>query len=198
MTDPSELRKYLTEDELRRFFATIKSVRDRAIFTLTYWRGLRASEVGLMPWSAWDQKGKRIFVHRLKKSCSGEYALAPAETKALIAWRTVRGNEPGPMFSSRESTSFTLEPHGKTSAGIGRGMIYVLTEQYARAAALPDHLRHPHMLKHSLGTHLLAKGVGIVDVQEWLGHASITSTLVYSRIRNAQRDAVAAKVYLQG
>lgn len=198
MTESSDLRKYLNEDELRRFFGAIKSVRDRAMFTLAYWRGLRAAEIGLIPYSAWDRKARRIYIARLKHSLSGEFPLSPAETKALTAWRAVRGDEPGPLFGSRESSSFTREPMGKTTAGIGRGMIYVLCERYARAAGLPRHLRHPHMLKHGLGTHLLAKGADLMAVKDWLGHADIKSTLVYAQIRNAQRDAAARKVYEQG
>jgi len=62
VTEPSDLRKYLTKDELRRFFQAVKSPRDRAIFTLCYWRGLRASEIGLIPCSAWDQPVGRISI----------------------------------------------------------------------------------------------------------------------------------------
>ena len=99
MASSSDRRKYLTEEELKRFFAVVKSVRDRAIFTLAYWRGLRASEIGRIPWSDWDQKKRLIWITRLKGSDSGEYPLSPAETKALIAWREIRGNEAGPMLS---------------------------------------------------------------------------------------------------
>jgi integrase len=48
-TATSDRRKYLTEEELKRFFAVIKNVRDRALFTVAYWRGLRASEIGSIP-----------------------------------------------------------------------------------------------------------------------------------------------------
>lgn len=198
MISTPDIRKYLNESELRRFFSVVKSVRDRAMFTLAYWRGLRASEIGLVPFSAWDQRGKRIFISRLKHSLSGEFPLSPAETKALVAWRALRGDAPGPMFPSREAGSWIREPHGKTGAGIGRGMIHVLFARYATAADLPVHLRHEHCLKHSVCTHLLAKGVGIMEVKDWAGHADIKSTTRYAQLRNAQRDATAAKVYLQG
>src|SRR5450432_4155260 len=134
MPTPSKQRKYLTEDELRHFFSAVKSVRDRAIFTLAYWRGLRASEIGLLPWSAWDQKKRKVYVFRLKGSLAGEFPFSPAEHKALTAWKEIRGNEPGPMFPSRESSTFTAFEKGKKSAGIGRGMIHVLFVKYATAA----------------------------------------------------------------
>src|SRR5580692_202641 len=140
----SEQRKYLTEEELKRFLGVVKNPRDRAIFTIAYWRGLRASEIGNIPWSDWNQKKREIWITRLKGSDSGEYPLSPQETKALIAWRDVRGNEAGPMFPSRNSSSFTLSAggRGKKSSGIGRGMIDVLFRAYALKAGLPPELRH--------------------------------------------------------
>ena len=56
MSNSINSRKYLTEDELKRLLHVIKgrkSARDEAIFLVTYWRGLRASEVGRIPLSAW-------------------------------------------------------------------------------------------------------------------------------------------------
>jgi site-specific recombinase XerD len=70
--------------------------------------------------------------------------------------------------------------------------------EYTLEAGLPEHLRHEHCLKHSCATHLLAKGADVIVVKDWLGHRDIRSTMEYAQIRNAQRDAAAAKVYLQG
>jgi integrase len=198
MKHPSDLRKYLTEEELRRFFGVLVSPRDRALFTVAYWRGLRAAEIGRLPWSAWDQKKKLLYVFRLKGSLAGEYPISPAEHKALLAWKEIRGNEPGPMFRSRNSGSYVKAPHGKESAGIGRGMIHVLFRRYAIEAGLPEHLRHEHCLKHSLCTHLVAKGADLLAIQDWAGHRDVRSTMVYTQIRNAQRTAAARKVYEQG
>ena len=191
-------RKYLTESELRQFMLVVKSERDRAIWTICYWRGLRASEIGVIPWSDWDQKKKKLYVFRLKRSLAGEFPLSPAETKALTAWKEIRGNGPGPMFPSRNSASFEKHDKGKQAAGIGRGRIHVLFSQYAMKAGLPEHLRHPHCLKHSLCTHLIAKGASLYDVKDWAGHRSISSTMIYAQMRNAERDAAARKVYEQG
>ncbi len=61
-----EERKYLTEQELAQLLKVIASPRDKAIFTVAYYRGLRASEVGKLPYSAFDQKSGRLYVKRLK------------------------------------------------------------------------------------------------------------------------------------
>ena len=178
----------------------VKNPRDRAIFTIAYWRGLRASEIGSIPWSAWAQKNKTIWITRVKGSLSGEYPLSPQETKALNAWREVRGNEAGPMFPSRNSQSFELSAggQGKKNSGIGRGMIDILFRRYARQAGLPPELRHEHVLKHSLATHLVSKGADVLAIKDWIGHADIKSTMVYLQIRNPKRLADARKIYEQG
>src|SRR5579863_8089837 len=100
-------RKYLTEEELKAFLGVIKSPRDRAIFTVMYWRGLRRSEVGSLQLSSWRQGAARIYVVRKKGSESGEYLLSPAEQRTLKAWVRERGQAPGPLFPSRVGTGIS-------------------------------------------------------------------------------------------
>lgn len=183
---PQVERKYLTEEELHRFMAVIKSPRDRAIFAVCYWRGLRASEIGMLPLSAYRPQAKTLFVKRLKGSMSGEFPLSPLEVRALAAWLKVRGTDPGPLFTSRNRRA------------IGRRMIHVLMQKYGAAAGLPANLQHPHALKHSVATHLLGKHAEIMVVKDWLGHKSLDSTLVYANFRNEQRLQAASRIYQNG
>lgn len=193
MTGPKKQRKFLTEDELKRLFAVIHkhgNVRDIAIFTVTYWRGLRASEVGLIPYNAWNRSGHRLYVARLKNSNDGEFAICKAEHIALTRWALIRGNATGPLFTSQKSRAI--------GRGISRQQLDEIFRKYATEADLPDHLRHVHCLKHSIGTHLIAKGEDISVVQDWLGHKAIQNTMIYAQFRNAQRDAAAQRIYSQG
>jgi len=172
--------KYLSEEQLDRFFAVIKSARDVAMFRMIYHRGLRASEVKLLQLSDWNRERDRIRFVRLKGSNGGEYHLTSREVRALRAWLRVRGVEQGPLFPSRK---------GK---GISQQMLDVLMKRYGREAGLPPELCHTHALKHSAATHLLNRGESIEDVQDHLGHANIQSTLVYAKYsatRRATKDA---------
>jgi len=180
-----EQRKYLTEDELTRFLRGIESVRDTAIFTVSYWRGLRASEVGQLRLSDWDRTEHRLFVHRGKGSISGSYPLSPPENRALKAWYRKRGAAPGPLFPTRQGTK-----------GVCRQMVFVLYLRYAIRAGLPQSLQHPHCLKHSIGTHLAGQ-IDVMAIKDWLGHEDIRSSLVYSRFRSRERDKAAALVFDQ-
>lgn len=179
-----EERKYLTEEELKGLLRVIESPRDKAIFTVAYWRGLRASEVGKLTLSSYDDKKGRLHVRRLKRSLDGSFLLSPGELRALRAWIRTRGDRPGPLFLSRNGR------------GIGRRMLDVLMRKYGAEAKIPAHLRHFHSLKHSIGTHLMGK-LGLAEVQRWLGHRDIKSTQVYAQIRDQQMDAAARAVYLE-
>jgi len=163
--------------------AVIKSPRDRAIFAVCYWRGLRASEIGMLPLTAYRPQAKTLFVKRLKGSMSGEFPLSPLEVRTLTAWLKVRGADPGPLFISRNGR------------GVCRNRIFMLMRKYGAAAGLPAELCHPHALKHSIATHLIGKHSEVFAVKDWLGHKSINSTLEYAKFRNEQRSAEARRIY---
>jgi integrase len=167
---------YMTEEEITRLFAVIKSPRDYAMFRVAYHRGLRASELGKLQVSDYRAKEERLQVRRLKGSRSGEFHLTNKEMKALRSWLKIRGDKPGPLFPSRR---------GK---GISQQMLDVLMKRYGDRAGIPAEKRHMHSLKHSCGTHLLARGLNIEDVRDHLGHVNIQNTLIYAQITNVRRE----------
>jgi site-specific recombinase XerD len=175
--------KHLTKEELARFFRAITDPRDRAMFTLTYWRGLRAAEIGKLSLASFDAKAGRLKFARLKGSRGGNDLLSPTELKALRAWLKVRGAKPGPLFPSNRGS------------GISRFMVFRLFARYAEAANIPVTKRHPHVLKHSIASHLVGKNVEVLKIQRWLGHKSINSTLVYAHLGQSEQDELARSLY---
>ncbi len=117
--------KYLTLEEIERFFSVIKDARDRALFRVMYHRGLRASEPGLLQLSDYREKTGRLLVHRLKGSNSGEFVLVDAENRSLRAWLRVRGAAPGPLFPSSQRRP------------MARGRIQQLMLHYCQLAGIP-------------------------------------------------------------
>ncbi len=175
---------YLQEREIDALFRVIASVRDRAIFRVAYHAGLRASEVGMLQMRDYQPKATvngmdRLFTHRLKGSHSGDHHLAREEAKALRAWLKIRGSHPGPIFCSNRGRP------------ISRKMLDVLMKRYGELAGLPEHLRHFHVLKHTCCTHLLSKGMHVDQVQDWVGHANIQSTMIYAKVTNPRREEMA-------
>jgi type 1 fimbriae regulatory protein FimB len=162
----------LTVEEKNRLLGVIKDSRDRAIFMLMYFHGLRASEPGRLKYSDYNQGSTlnldRIYLRRAKDSISGECPVVPAAAQAIRSWIRKRGHGEGPLFITREKTA------------ISRKRVFFLMRRYAELAEIPLRKAHPHVLKHSTVTHLLAdKHETIVDAQRHVGHAAISSTMRY-------------------
>jgi|HubBroStandDraft_4_1064222.scaffolds.fasta_scaffold129067_2 integrase len=172
--------QFLQPEEWERLIKSIDSVRDRAIFRLAYHAGLRASEVGGLDMRDYQPRVDRIYIRGLKGSNSGDHHMCREESRALRAWLKVRGSQPGPIFPS------------KKRGAISRKMLHVLMRKYGAAADIPPALRHMHVLKHSCGTHLMSRGFGVEQVQDWMRHANIQNTLIYAKITNKRRDEMAA------
>lgn len=176
--------RYATREQVRRLLsAARRNLRDRAIFTVMYWRGLRASEVGKLQLSDWKAESGRLFVRRSKNGISAEYLVSDEEKKALNAWIRVRGSAPGALFVSQMRRPISVR------------RVQDLFAFYARRAGWPDELCHAHVLRHSIAVHLVERGVDVLAIKDWLGHRNISSTMVYAQMTNPARDRIARMVY---
>ncbi len=149
-----------------------------ALFRLMYDRGLRASELRMIRRA--DVGFDRISIQRLKGSTGGLYGMGVEVREAVALW--MMNPECGQAPASR------LFP-------ITRIRIYQLMQKYGEMAGLAPEKRHPHILKHSRATHLLDKGLDIVDVQDWLGHKDIRNTMVYAQVTSKRRREAEKKAY---
>lgn len=166
---------YLDESETMRLLSVIKSKRDRAIFTLTYQKGLRAHEVGKLKLADYRADGY-LFVPRGKGSIERHYAMTNRELVALRAWLKVRGSAPGPLFPSRQGRD-----------GITRRRLDQLMKHYCKLAGIDARKAHMHALKHSCGTHLAERGETAEAIQDWLGHKNPASTQIYMHFTKRRR-----------
>jgi len=183
--EPQEqLPTHLTTAEIARFFSVIESPRDRAIFRVAYHRGLRASELGLLQLSDYQEDAQQILVRRLNGSESYEYKIVPIEEQALRKWIEKRGRQPGPLFCSRQ--------HG----AITRWRLNQLIKEYCKKAGIAPEKAHMHVLKHSCGVHLSAHNASLVELNHHLGHKSLDSTLRYLKRKSSApgRDAFARRL----
>lgn len=173
--------RYLTKHEVERLFAAIpaENTRDKLLFEVMYRYGLRRSEATLIRQVEHLSNG-RIWITRAKGGISGEFPIHPHTRKLLWKHLSERGEDGNPyLFISRES---------KDGGPLSVPLIYHLFRAYAKLANLPPDRQHPHVLRHAIAVHLLTTGWDLVDVQDWLGHRDIKSTLVYARIVNKRRE----------
>ena len=181
----TETIKFLTLDETKRLFGVIADKRDKAIFLIAYRHGLRASEIGLLKESDIDFKKLRLMLHRLKGSLSGEHPLQADEARTLKAHLKSRVIDSPFLFPSRRGLP------------ISRSMLDVLMKRYGEDAELPPDKRHFHVLKHSIATHLLDAGAELRFLQDWLGHANIQNTVIYTALVSTSRETKAREYFLK-
>lgn len=169
--------KYLTKDEVERFFRAIpkNAIRDVLLFDLVYRHGLRRSEAAFITLD--DVRDGKIWIARRKHGISNAYPLHP-RSKRLLALH----------LRNRDRDSSYLFPGRAADAPISCGEIYRRFHIYAAVAGLPKDRSHPHSLRHAVGVHLADSGWDVSEVQDWLGHRDISSTLIYFRITNKRRE----------
>ncbi len=160
-------------------------LRDRLILEMLYATGIRVSELCGMSVDDADQSRRVVRVMgKGAKERSVPYGL-PAQ-RALDAW--LRDGRPA-VATARSGSALLLGAKG--------GRLQTTTaRQIVAAAAQSAGLPHlsPHSLRHSAATHLLEGGADLRTVQELLGHASLSSTQIYThvsieRLRSAYRQA---------
>lgn len=173
---PKSLPNALSPDEATRLVDIPgddpAAVRDRAIFELFYSSGLRLSELTALRPSDLDFDDATVRV--LGKGAKtrvlpvGSHAL-----QALQAWMQLR---PG-LVRDAEAALF-VNPRG---APLSARVIQQRLKMWAMRQGLPGNV-HPHMLRHSFASHLLQSSGDLRAVQELLGHASISTTQVYTHL----------------
>jgi site-specific recombinase XerD len=168
---------FLTTDETLTVLkaARARSVRDLAMVLLAYRHGLRASEVCGLKLADIDLKAGSISIRRLKGSMQTVQPLYAHrgqplldEMSALRAWLRERQSDGSDFL-------FTSQKGGK----LDRTQFFRIFQTVAETAGLPMEKRHPHVLKHSLASHLVAGNVNLALIRQALGHRSINSTMQY-------------------
>ena len=193
---PQRLPRVLKHSEVAALLDRIPAttplaLRDRALFELAYASGLRAEELVTLDVASIDFDSETVRVEgkggRTRLVPAGEHALAAiarylqAGRPALAAAERVGGD---PLFLSKSGR--------RLSTSDVRRRLRTWARLAARAVpALAD--AHPHALRHSFATHLLEGGADLRSIQELLGHASISTTQVYTRVESERlRHAYAA------
>ena len=150
------------------------AARDTAVLLLLYGAGLRIAEA-LALTGAVLPLGATITVTG-KRNKTRAVPLLPVVAEAIMAYVALT-----PFAPSRDAALFRGVRGGPLDAGIVRSAI-----RAARPAlGLPD-TATPHALRHSFATHLLARGADLRSIQELLGHASLSSTQIYTAVDAAQ------------
>ena len=183
---PSRLPKALSEDEVLRLLDGISlddplSRRDRALLELLYATGARVSEAVSLNLEdlAYDEGLLRLVGKGDKERL---VPLGRVAQEALAIWlepqgRTVLLEAGGARADQR---AVFLNQRGRR---LSRQGAHLIVQRRARAAGIEREVS-PHVLRHSCATHMLSHGADVRIVQELLGHASVATTQLYTKVTN--------------
>jgi integrase/recombinase XerD len=182
-----KLPKTLSPGEVERLIdaangTTPRAFRDSALVELLYGAGLRVSEaVGL------DKAGVDLDDRVVRVIGKGnKERLVPIGRHAADALLRylARGR---PFLDRRHRPELFLNARG---GGLTRAGAFLILRRLAAGAGLEPERVHPHLLRHSFATHLLAGGADLRSVQEMLGHADLSTTELYTHVSDQRRRAL--------
>jgi site-specific recombinase XerD len=176
---PKPLPRHLKDDQVRKFFAVITDLRDKAMFTLMLRCGLRVEEVSRLTLNAVELTRNRLFVANGKGRKDRVVYLSKDARLALDAYLTRR--------SSKARHMFLVQKGPLTGSPISVRGIQKRIEYYARESKVKASC---HSLRHTMATQLLNADADLSTIQDLLGHTHITTTQRYCRVSNlkVQRD----------
>jgi len=167
--------------------STPLELRDRAMFELAYASGLRAEELVMLDITSIDHDGEHVRVEgkgsKTRLVPAGETALR-AVARYLERGRPVLASDPG-------ATALFLSKSGRR---LGTSDVRRRLRVWVRLAEVQGGV-HPHALRHSFATHLLDGGADLRAIQEMLGHASISTTQIYTRVESARLKKAYARAH---
>lgn len=167
------MKEYLTKTEVNTLLNSCKTafkrtyLRNYLIILMLYRHALRVSELCNLTWRDIDLTSNRLTIRRLKGSKSGYHPMQNDTIKTIRQYKKTSYGQFEYVFC--------------TSKGypIDRFTVAMVLNRLCKY--LGWELIYPHILRHSCGYHLANQGLDTRLIQDYLGHSSINSTVVYTK-----------------
>jgi integrase/recombinase XerC len=153
----------------------VMAIRNKAILRVLWSQGLRRAELVSLDLADFDQHGKRLSILG-KGRRERKWVELPAGTvQAIQEWLTVRGNDPGPLFTN-------LDRRTKRARLTGAGL-YKIVRGLGEDVGIKT---RPHGIRHATITQRIASGMTLPEVQDFSRHSDIKTLMIYNdRLENA-------------
>jgi site-specific recombinase XerD len=188
----SPLPRVLSASDAQRLLDGIPAggpleLRDRALFDLAYSCGLRAEELVSLQVGDLDHDAEQLRVEgkgrKTRVMPVGELAMAAVDAYLR------RGRPPLAAAAPAPADALFLSRSGRA---LGTSDVRRRLGRWTRKMGLAAGIS-PHALRHSFATHLLDGGADLRTIQELLGHASVSSTQIYTRVESARLKSAYAR-----
>ncbi len=186
----SRLPAVLSREEVRSLLACVRTPHNRAYLGTVYGCGLRLQEALYLEVSDIDSDRMMVHVHRVK-GAKDRFVPLPRTTLATLRqhWCSHRHAQllfPAWGRDSRSAASATTPMAISTV----QGALRAAKEQ----AGITKKAVSVHTLRHSYATHLLEAGVNLRVIQQYLGHTSLETTMVYLHLTNKGQEEAVARI----
>jgi len=189
----------LSEAEVDRLLAAFPSaasappleLRNRAILEVLYSSGLRVSEAADLPLAGVDFETEVLKV----RGKGAKERIVPVGRPALrVLRRYLECARPELCAAVPRSPYVFVSNHGRR---LDRERIWQVVKLAAERAGIEKNI-HPHSLRHSFASHLLAHGADLRVIQEMLGHADIATTEIYTHVASEKLLGIHRKFHPRG
>ncbi|PIE54950.1 MAG: integrase [Dethiosulfovibrio peptidovorans] len=185
-SQPERLPKLLTEGEMLRLFRTCEGerltyldLRDRAVLEVLYGCGLRASELCALRIQDIRGPGSLAILGK-----GGKERMVPLVGSSRH-WLERYIREGRPLVEKGVSNVIFLSRRGYP---LRREALWRMIRSRGKTASIPTSRLHPHVIRHTVASHLLRRGMDLRTLQEFLGHKSIGTTEKYLHFDQELRD----------
>lgn len=169
----AKLPVILNRQELKELFRVPQLLKQRIVLSLIYSAGLRGQEVINLKIS--DVDFERMTIHIRQSKYKKDRIVPLSKAMAVGIKKYLKAENPHIwLFNGKEAD-------GKYSV---RGLSWVMRENLKKTSITKD--VNLHSLRHSYATHLLEEGLNIVTLQNLLGHAKITTTMIYLHVAQCE------------
>jgi integrase/recombinase XerC/integrase/recombinase XerD len=185
---PQRLPRVLKPSEVAELLDRIPAttpleIRDRALFELAYASGLRAEELVSLEVHSLDFDAESVRV----EGKGGKTRVVPFGEHARNALERYLARARPALIDDRSTVALFVSRSGRrlSTSDVRRRL-----RTWSRHAGT-----HPHALRHSFATHLLEGGADVRAIQELLGHASVSTTQVYTRVESRRLRSAYARAH---
>lgn len=191
---PARLPRFLSREEMDRLFSvpvdgSFEQARSRVMLEVLYATGVRVSELLSLKLDAMnlDDGWVRVFGKGSKERLIPIHERAVSLLRQYLVLRRAKFPERAcaELFVNRSGRSLSRAQFWRDLRGLGR------------RAGLSQAL-HPHLLRHTFATHLLQGGADLRSVQEMLGHASLSTTQIYTHLERSALKGAHRKFHPRG